>query len=108
MPLGMALAASAMFLLTLLGAHSSYAAHVLPPALLIMGLGFGLIFLHRDPTWPRPASATRMPASASAAVNTMQQVGGSVGNRAPQHRRPRAPAASYYLIGKDARNSAVL
>jgi hypothetical protein len=43
MPAGMALAAGGVFLLTFLGARSSYTADVLP-ALLILGAGFGLIF----------------------------------------------------------------
>jgi EmrB/QacA subfamily drug resistance transporter len=104
MPAGMALAASAMFLLTLLGAHSSYAAHVLP-ALIIMGLGFGLIF----------STAINMATAGigdhdagvgSAAVNTMQQVGGSVGTALLN--TVVASAAASYLTGKNARDSAVL
>ncbi|MDO8211269.1 MFS transporter [Conexibacter sp. CPCC 206217] len=74
---GMAMAAVAMVLLTQIGADSSYAAHVLP-ALLIMGLGLGLVFA------PAMSVATigvdRHDAGiASALVNTAQQVGGSVG-----------------------------
>jgi EmrB/QacA subfamily drug resistance transporter len=76
-PTGMALASLAMLLLTRIDTGSTYAADVLP-SLLLMGLGFGLIFA------PSMASATlgvrREDAGvASAMVNTAQQVGGSLG-----------------------------
>ncbi|MEA2380039.1 MAG: hypothetical protein QOH72_10 [Solirubrobacteraceae bacterium] len=75
--LGMALAAVAMTILAQLGVDSSYAAHVLP-ALLVMGVGLGLIFA------PAMSTATLGVAPsdagvASAMVNTSQQVGGSIG-----------------------------
>jgi hypothetical protein len=75
--LGMALGMGAMLLLTRLGVHSSYAADVLP-TLILMGMGMGLVFA------PSISSATLgvLPAEAgvaSATVNTMQQVGGSIG-----------------------------
>jgi len=75
--LGSLLAMAAMLLLTRLGVHSGYAAAVLP-TLLLMGAGMGLIFA------PSMSSATFgvAPADAgvaSATVNAMQQVGGSVG-----------------------------
>ena len=57
--------------------HSSYAAGVLP-TLLLMGTGMGLIFAPSMSTATlgvRPADA----GVASATVNTMQQVGASVG-----------------------------
>lgn len=103
MPVGMALAASALFWLTFLGAHSTYAAHVLP-ALIIMGLGFGLIF----------STAINMATLGiddqdsgvgSAAVNTMQQVGGSLGTALLN--TVAASAAASYLIGRNAHNPAV-
>ncbi|MHA3703758.1 MFS transporter [Jatrophihabitans sp. YIM 134969] len=76
-PTGMALGALGMFLLARLSPTSSYAGGVLP-SLIVLGLGFGLIFA------PAISSATygveRQDAGvASAMVNTMQQVGGSVG-----------------------------
>ncbi len=76
-PTGMALAAVGMLYLTGLGPHSSYAAHVLP-SLIVMGLGFGLVFA------PSIATATLGVAEnetgvASAMVNVSQQVGGSIG-----------------------------
>jgi hypothetical protein len=66
-----------MFLLTRITPTSGYASHVLP-SLVILGLGFGLIFA------PAISSATfgverKDSGVASAMVNTMQQVGGSIG-----------------------------
>ncbi len=76
-PSGMLLGAAGMVYLTGLAPHSTYVGHVLP-ALLLMGLGFGLIFA------PAIATATlgvdpRDAGVASAMVNTSQQVGGSIG-----------------------------
>ena len=76
-PTGMALGAVGMFLLARLSPTSSYAGGVLP-SLIVLGLGFGIIFA------PAISSATfgvaRSDAGvASAMVNTMQQVGGSIG-----------------------------
>ncbi|MEU6546605.1 MFS transporter [Streptomyces sp. NPDC046859] len=74
---GALLAATGMVLLTRLTVDSSYAAHVLP-ALILMGLGMGLVFM------PVFATATAGVAPqdsgvTSATVNTSQQVGGSIG-----------------------------
>ncbi|MFE5188779.1 MFS transporter [Streptomyces sp. NPDC056628] len=74
---GALLAAIGMVLLTQLTVDSSYAAHVLP-ALILMGLGMGLVFM------PVFATATAGVAPqdsgvTSATVNTSQQVGGSIG-----------------------------
>jgi MFS family permease len=74
---GLALGAVGMLCLTGIGVDSSYLTHVLP-GLLIMGLGLGLVFA------PAMSSATLgVEASdagvASALVNTMQQIGGSIG-----------------------------
>ncbi len=76
-PTGMVLGAAGMLYLTGLGPHSAYASHILP-ALIVMGLGFGLIFA------PSIATATlgvqdSDSGIASAMVNTSQQVGGSIG-----------------------------
>jgi predicted MFS family arabinose efflux permease len=74
---GMVLGAIGMFYLSRINADSSYAAHVLP-ALPVMGLGFGLIFAPAINT--ATAGVARSDAGvASAMVNTMQQVGGSIG-----------------------------
>jgi EmrB/QacA subfamily drug resistance transporter len=75
--LGMLLGAISMVWLSQLTVSSSYAGHVLP-ALLVMGVGMGNIFA------PAIATAThgvapRDTGVASAMVNTMQQVGGSIG-----------------------------
>jgi len=76
-PSGMILAAVAMLGLTGVGVHTGYASHVLP-FLMIMGVGMGMIFA------PSMATATGAvdphdAGVASALVNTMQQVGGSIG-----------------------------
>jgi len=75
--LGMLLGTAALAYLTQLTATSSYAAIVLPVEI-IMGLGFGIIFAVTINT--ATAGVRREDAGvASALVNTMQQVGGSVG-----------------------------
>ena len=77
---GMLLGCGAMTYLTQLTVTSSYAGGVLP-ALLVMGLGFGMIFA---PAINTATSGVRRQDSgvASALVNTMQQVGGSIGTAA--------------------------
>jgi EmrB/QacA subfamily drug resistance transporter len=74
---GLLLAAIGLVLLTRIGVHSSYAVHVLP-SLIIIGLGFGLVFapVFNAGTFgvaPQDAGV------ASATVNTGQQLGGSIG-----------------------------
>ena len=74
---GCVLGAAGMFYLTGLGPNESYVGSILP-ALILSGLGFGLIFA------PSIATATLGVAEdeagiASAMVNTSQQVGGSIG-----------------------------
>ncbi len=74
---GALLAASGMVVLTQLGVDSSYATHILP-ALVLMGLGMGMIFMPVFST----ATAGVAPQDSgvtSATVNTSQQVGGSIG-----------------------------
>jgi hypothetical protein len=77
---GMLLGTGGMIYLTQLTVTSSYLGGVLPP-LLILGLGFGMIFAPAINTAtagvPRQDSGV-----ASALVNTMQQVGGSIGTAA--------------------------
>jgi EmrB/QacA subfamily drug resistance transporter len=74
---GMLFGAGAMTYLTQLTVTSSYAASVLP-ALIIAGLGFGMIFAPAINT--ATAGVQRQDSGvASALVNTMQQVGGSIG-----------------------------
>ena len=77
---GMLFGTGAMAYLTQLTVTSSYAGGVLP-ALLIMGLGFGMIFAPAINT--ATAGVRRQDSGvASALVNTMQQVGGSIGTSA--------------------------
>ncbi|HWH12674.1 MAG TPA: MFS transporter [Solirubrobacteraceae bacterium] len=74
---GMLVAAAGLISLTRIGIGTGYAGHVLP-GLLLMGLGLGLVFASAMATAtfgvePHDAGV------ASAMVNTMQQVGGSIG-----------------------------
>ncbi|WP_345645130.1 DHA2 family efflux MFS transporter permease subunit [Streptomyces tremellae] len=76
-PVGMGLAGAGLAYLTALDLDSTYPAHVLP-GLLLLGLGLGLVMP------PAMSLATlgvqpRDQGVASATVNTMQQVGGSIG-----------------------------
>src|SRR6266566_5209606 len=74
---GMLLGGGAMTYLTQLTVTSSYAADIVP-ALVAMGLGFGMIFAPAINT--ATAGVARQDSGvASALVNTMQQVGGSIG-----------------------------
>jgi predicted MFS family arabinose efflux permease len=74
---GLLLSTGAMAYLIQLTATSSYAAGILPAAI-VLGLGFGVIFAVTINT--ATAGVRREDAGvASALVNTMQQVGGSIG-----------------------------
>jgi EmrB/QacA subfamily drug resistance transporter len=74
---GCVLASAGMAMLTGIAASSSYAGSVLP-ALLVTGLGFGMIF---GPVQNAATSGvqTHEAGVASAMVNTAQQIGGSIG-----------------------------
>ena len=74
---GLLLGFSGMVLLTQLQATSSYVTHVLP-SLILLGLGFGGIFAPAINT-ATSGVAFKDAGVASAMVNTMQQVGGSIG-----------------------------
>ena len=77
---GMLIGGGGMAYLTQLTVTSSYAGSVLP-ALLAMGVGFGMIFSPAINT--ATAGVARQDSGvASALVNTMQQVGGSIGTAA--------------------------
>src|SRR6478752_1243516 len=77
---GMLLGGGAMAYLTQLTVTSSYAVDIVP-ALVAMGLGFGMIFAPAINT--ATAGVARQDSGvASALVNTMQQVGGSIGTAA--------------------------
>ncbi|MEY9841092.1 MFS transporter [Streptacidiphilus sp. EB103A] len=97
-PLGMGLAAAGMVLLTGLGMNSGYVTAVLP-ALVITGLGIGLVMppamsLATDRIDPADAGV------ASATVNTMQQIGGSIGTALLNTLA--SSAATSYMVGKTA------
>ncbi|GAA3736404.1 MFS transporter [Streptomyces tremellae] len=74
---GLLMAAGALYFLTFLDVHSTYAAHILPGTLLL-GLGLGLVFMPAIST-ATSGVAPRDAGVASATVNTAQQVGGSIG-----------------------------
>jgi EmrB/QacA subfamily drug resistance transporter len=77
---GMLLGGAGMTYLTQLTVTSSYAVDIVP-ALVAMGLGFGMIFAPAINT--ATAGVARQDSGvASALVNTMQQVGGSIGTAA--------------------------
>ncbi len=95
-PTGAAIAAVGMALLTRLELDSTYAADVLP-ALLVIGLGLGLLFA------PAQYAATAGVAPgdagvASAMINIGQQIGGSIGTALLSSFA--ATSASGYLEGK--------
>jgi hypothetical protein len=93
--LGMLLAAAGMVLLAQLGVASTYAAHVLPGLILIgMGLGFTMAPAMNTATLGVSAADAGV---ASATVNTMQQIGGSLGTALLSTLS--ASAASSYLAG---------
>jgi len=74
---GMILGAAGLALLARLEVDSSYAGHVLP-ALLVMGVGMGLIFAPAFVAGTLGVGADDA-GVASATINTAQQVGGSIG-----------------------------
>ncbi|MCD7438103.1 MFS transporter [Streptomyces lincolnensis] len=102
-PLGFAIAAVGMAWLTGIGVASDYATAVLPQ-LIVIGAGLGLVMP------PAMQLATGGVAAedagvASATVNAMQQVGGSIGTALLNTLA--ASAATDYLTGKDATNKLV-
>ena len=95
-PIGLLFGAVAMYMLHLVGLHSSYASHVLP-YLILLGLGFGLSLAPSFSTGTlglRPHDA----GVGSATLNTSQQVGGSIGTALLNTLA--AGAATAYLVGK--------
>lgn len=102
-PLGFAIAMVGMAWLTDIGTTSSYATHVLPQ-LIVIGAGLGMVMP------PAMQLATGGVAAedagvASATVNAMQQVGGSIGTALLNTLA--ASAATDYLAGKDASSKLV-
>ena len=93
---GMVLAAAGMILLTRLHVDSTYVEHVLP-GLVVIGLGLGLVIapaINTATLGIAPADA----GVASATVNTMQQIGGSLGTALLSTLS--ASAATHYLAGR--------
>ncbi len=95
-PLGLIMAAVALYMLHKLGLHSSYAGHVLP-YIILLGFGFGLSLAPSFSTGtlglpPHDAGV------GSAALNTTQQVGGSIGTALLNTLA--AGAATAYLVGR--------
>jgi EmrB/QacA subfamily drug resistance transporter len=74
---GMLVASAGMLSMTGIGVDTSYAAHVLP-GLMVMGAGLGLVFSSAMATATFGVEAADA-GVASAMVNTMQQIGGSIG-----------------------------
>ena len=102
-PAGFAIAAVGMAWLTGIGLDSSYTTDVLPQLLLI-GVGLGIVM---PPAMSLATSgiAPEDAGVASATVNAMQQVGGSIGTALLNTLA--ASAATGYLSGKDATNKLV-
>lgn len=94
---GMVIAAIGMWLLTHLDLQSTYAADILP-GLIVMGLGLGAVMGTAFGTATqgiRPEDA----GVASAVVNTVQQIGGSIGTAVLS--AVSASAATAFLAGKE-------
>nr|AHX39385.1 hypothetical protein wt6.8 [Streptomyces sp. WT6] len=103
-PIGMGITAAGMAWMSTLDLTSSYTSHVMPP-LIVVGLGLGLVIA------PAMSLATAGVAPedagvASALVNTMQQVGGSIGTALLT--TVSASAASDHLTGRDAKDPSTL
>jgi len=102
-PLGMCLAAAGMVWMTALDLNSSYVTDILP-ALVVTGLGLGLVL---PPAMSLAVAGVDAKDSgvASATVNAMQQVGGSIGTALLNTLA--TSAATDYLAGKNPRDPAV-
>ncbi|MFF4112913.1 MFS transporter [Streptomyces sp. NPDC001714] len=102
-PLGFAVSAAGMAWLTGIGVGSSYVSAVLPQ-LIITGLGLGLVMPAAMQLGTSGVTADEA-GVASATVNAMQQVGGSIGTALLNTLA--ASAATDYLAGKDATSKLV-
>ncbi|MFJ4788612.1 MFS transporter [Streptomyces sp. NPDC088794] len=103
-PVGMGVAAAGMVWLTGLDLDSSYATHIMLP-LIVAGFGFGLVMA---PAMSLAVDRVRAEDSgvASASVNAMQQVGGSLGTALLNTLF--ASAVSDYLDGRNPKDPVVL
>jgi EmrB/QacA subfamily drug resistance transporter len=95
-PIGLLTDAVAMYFLHLVSLHSSYITHVFP-YLLLLGVGFGLSLAPSFSTGTL-GLAPHDAGVGSAALNTSQQVGGSIGTALLNTLA--AGAAAAYLVGK--------
>jgi predicted MFS family arabinose efflux permease len=95
-PIGLLVCAAALFGLHLVGLHSSYVSHVLP-YLIVLGIGFGLSVAPAFSTGTL-GLAPQDAGVGSAALNTAQQVGGSIGTALLNTLA--AGAATSYLVGR--------
>jgi predicted MFS family arabinose efflux permease len=95
-PIGMLLCAAALFGFHQVGLHSSYVTHVLP-YLVVLGIGFGLSVAPAFSTGTL-GLAPQDAGVGSAALNTAQQVGGSIGTSLLN--TVAAGAATSYLVGR--------
>ena len=95
-PIGLLVAAAALFGLHLVGLHSSYVSHVLP-YLIVLGFGFGLSVAPAFSTGTL-GLAPQDAGVGSATLNTAQQVGGSIGTSLLNTLA--AGAATSYLVGR--------
>jgi EmrB/QacA subfamily drug resistance transporter len=95
-PIGLLVAASAMFGLHLIGLHSSYLTHVLP-YLVVLGIGFGMSVSPAFSTGTL-GLAPQDAGVGSATLNTAQQIGGSIGTSLLNTLA--AGAATSYLAGR--------
>ncbi|MZG15879.1 DHA2 family efflux MFS transporter permease subunit [Streptomyces sp. SID5914] len=102
-PAGMGIAAVGMVWMTTLDLSSSYVSHVMPQ-LLMVGAGLGLI-MSPSMNLGTAGVAAHDAGAASATVNTMQQVGGSVGTALLT--TVAGSAATDYLAGKNPADPAV-
>ncbi|MFB6679406.1 MFS transporter [Streptomyces sp. NPDC056390] len=103
-PLGMGLAAAGMVWLTGLDLTSSYPTDLMPP-LVVAGLGFGLV-ISTAMSLATAGVAAEDSGVASAAVNTMQQVGGSLGTALLNTLF--SSAVTDYLAGKSPKDPAAV
>ncbi|MFJ9380751.1 MFS transporter [Streptomyces sp. NPDC101455] len=103
-PLGLGIAAAGLVWMTTLGLDSEYVSHVLPQ-LMVTGFGMGLVMA------PAMSLATQGVGAqdagvASATVNTMQQIGGSIGTALLT--TVASSAATDYLSGRNPKSPVVL
>ena len=76
-PVGLALSSTGMVMLTGIGVHSTYAGSIMPSTI-VSGLGMGMVFASAMSLATLGVNPDDAGVS-SAAVNTVQQVGGSIG-----------------------------